>query len=79
MIYYNLENDNNFQIEYKNIKELKIECIALMKEIYKILSKKYKSQIAKGIMFDMLKQSIYDNKEIIIQEISDKEKLAYTE
>ena len=79
MIYCDLKIDNNnFQIE-GNVKELRTECVVLMREVYKKLSKKYKSQIATGIMFDILKQSIYDNKEIIIQEISDKEKLAYTE
>lgn len=65
-----------------SVAEVSAECILVMREIYKRNKKEYGDKIATGILTNMLIKAIDDSvtkEDIASWEISEKEKLAYTE
>lgn len=80
MIYGDLYSEEGMYIEGSTV-EVAAECVFLMAEIYTRLVQECGLEKARGIMFDMMKQAIYDKKtrEDIVWGTSLKEKLNYTE
>ena len=81
MVYSDLMAGEGMYIEGSTV-EVAAECVFLMAQVYKKISEECNDyEKARGVLLDMTKQAIYDNKkrDDITWERSLAEKLAYTE
>ena len=80
MIFSDFKHHKGLTIE-GDISEVSAECVLIMREIYKKNQNSYGTEVATGILTNMLVKAVYEDakREDVAWNVSEEEMLAYTE